>query len=212
MSNEYLALRIQQGDTSAIEQLWRQTEGLALWVMKRYKPTVSVEEGDLLQAAYFAMLKAAQIFDASRGLFSTLYVLHLRSAYCDTLSLGRKRVEEVACLDAPIGEEQDTALRDMIVDENAVDPEENTVLEAINKDLLQAVERLPDRWGAIIRARYFDCLTLTQCAALLKITPARVQRIEQDALGRLRHDEVLLRAVFDVAEDDDSLISAINPF
>ena len=202
ISNEALALQVRQGDVLALETLWRQTEGLALWVMKRYKLTPSVDEGDLLQAAYFALLKAVNEFDAMRGSFSTLYVWRLRSAYADALGMTRRHVEEVASLDATISEDGEATMRDMLIDENAVDPEEHAIKNTVRAALLEAIRQLPDRWRLIILARYFNDFTLEQCAKLLQITPARAQRIERDALYRLRHNRALLQSLWNQTDDE----------
>ena len=195
-----LALRVKQDDESAIEPLWRQTEGLACWVMQRYTRTNTVDEGDLLQEAYFAMLEAARLYDPLRGSFSTMYVMRLRVVYAKALQLRRRHVEEVACLDSPIDEDGDTSLRDMIADKNAVDPEEQTMANDTCSDVRNAIDRLPERWRMVVRSLYFDGLSYQQCADRMGVKKHTVQDIESKALMRMREDYALQRALWGMTE------------
>lgn len=195
-----LALRIKDGDESAIEPLWRRTEGLACWMMQRYTRTNAVDEGDLLQEAYFAMLEAARLYDPLRGSFSTVYVMRLRGVYAKALQLRRRHVEEIACLDSPIGEDGDTSLRDMIADENAVDPEEQAMTNDTCSDVRNAIDRLPERWRMVVQSLYFDGLSYQQCADRMGVKKHTVQDIESKALMRMREDYALQRALWGMTE------------
>lgn len=195
-----LALRVKQGDESVIEPLWRQTEGLACWVMQRYARTAAVDQGDLLQAAYFAMLEATRMYDPLRGSFTTMYVMTLRTAYRRALGLLRPHVEEIACLDTPIGEDENTSMRDMIADENAVDPEEQAMVNDTCSDVRNAVSRLPERWKMVVQALYFDGLSYQQCAERMHIAKRTAQEIEHKALTRMRCDCALQEALWGMTE------------
>lgn len=195
-----LAERAKQGDKSAIELLWGKTEGLACWVMRRYTRTASVDEGDLLQAAYFAMLKAVRAYDPERGSFSTLYVEWLRATYSLTLGLNRRRVEEVACLDMPVNDDGDTSMVDLIEDQNAIQPEEQTMREDTCSDVRKAVDRLPERWGLVVQLLYFDGLSYQQCAERIGVEKRTVQDIEFKALMRMRGDHALQMALWGMTE------------
>lgn len=52
--------------------------------------------------------------------------------------------------------------------------------------LRQAVERLPEREGMVIRLRYFHSLTQDRVAKVLQVSQVQVSRIEKKALGLLR--------------------------
>lgn len=52
--------------------------------------------------------------------------------------------------------------------------------------LRQAVERLPEREGMVIRLRYFHSLTQDRVAKVLQVSQVQVSRIEKKALGQLR--------------------------
>ena len=52
--------------------------------------------------------------------------------------------------------------------------------------LRQAVERLPEREGMVIRLRYFHSLTQDRVAKVLQVSQVQVSRIEKKALAQLR--------------------------
>lgn len=52
--------------------------------------------------------------------------------------------------------------------------------------LLQALERLPEREGMVIRLRFFHCLTQQRVAKVLDVSQVQVSRIEKKALSHLR--------------------------
>lgn len=92
-------------------------------------------------------------------------------------------------------------MRDMIEDENAINPEDNAIQETISNALLQAIDRLPERLRSIIRARYFEELTPMQYADRLDVSLQRAHQLEHDALRRLRHDEQLIYALYGDPEE-----------
>lgn len=68
-TNEELVQRLQEGDTSAAEELLRQNSGYLTVLAKQYDRTVrgpSLEE-DLKQEGAMALLKAAEQFDPTLG-------------------------------------------------------------------------------------------------------------------------------------------------
>ena len=52
--------------------------------------------------------------------------------------------------------------------------------------LRQAIERLPEREGMVIKLRYFHCLTQERVAKVLSVSQVQVSRIEKKALEHLR--------------------------
>lgn len=52
--------------------------------------------------------------------------------------------------------------------------------------LVQALERLPEREGMVIRLRFFHCLTQQRVAKVLDVSQVQVSRIEKKALQHLR--------------------------
>lgn len=61
---------------------------------------------------------------------------------------------------------------------------EDSMLEKLA--LRQAIDRLPDREGMVIRLRYFHGLTQERTARVLQVSQVQVSRIEKKALQKLR--------------------------
>ena len=52
--------------------------------------------------------------------------------------------------------------------------------------LRQAISRLPDREGTVIKLRYFHSLTQDRIAKVLQVSQVQVSRIEKKAISTLR--------------------------
>ena len=96
-------------------------------------------------------------------------------------------------MDAPVGEDEDMALGDMIEDSHALAPEDAAVqasMRAIVKDMLDS---LTSREAAVLRMRYgFDMPdhTLKEVGEQLNAARERVRQIEAMALSKLRAPEI----------------------
>lgn len=60
--------------------------------------------------------------------------------------------------------------------------------EDIEKLLKRAVETLPERERFIVRAHYFQQLSFTEIAGVLKVTKGRVSQLHSQALRRIKQD------------------------
>ncbi len=94
-------------------------------------------------------------------------------------------------LDRPVGDDGETALGDLIVDDQAADPFA-TVFETVRRDELLAVLALLDtQEGRVVRLRFGlegnEPRTLTEVGAIVGLTRERVRQIEMAALAKLRH-------------------------
>ena len=96
-----------------------------------------------------------------------------------------------ASLDAPVGEESDSAtFGDLVGDENAISPFENLRAKNINSDLHAMIESLDPREAEIIRYRFgldgYDELTLEEVGRRFKVTRERVRQLQNLALSKMR--------------------------
>ena len=98
-TNEALALRVREGDGAATEQLWNQVKRYAYTIVRRYGTTATVDFDDLMQTAYFGMLRAASIYDGEHA-FLPILSYAIRNT-CRRLYSGHC-VEAEASLDAPL--------------------------------------------------------------------------------------------------------------
>lgn len=96
-----------------------------------------------------------------------------------------------ASLDAPVGEESDSAtFGDIVGDENAASPFESLRAKNVNADLHAMIESLDPREAEIIRYRFgldgYDELTLEEVGRRFKVTRERVRQLQNLALSKMR--------------------------
>jgi RNA polymerase sigma factor (sigma-70 family) len=104
----------------------------------------------------------------------------------DLLRLSREHVS----LDAPVEEDGDTALGDLLARDTSPGPDE-MVLDAVDRQRLdQLLDSLDDRSADVVRRRYglLDGrqAKLADIAAVWGITAERVRQIERHAIAKLR--------------------------
>lgn len=193
MTNEELACRLQHGDTEALWPLWTGVERFARLIVRRYTATAAVDADDLLQCAFIGVREAALAYDG-QGSFLTLMGWRVRKECRKALGMygSRREVEVGASLDAPVSDDED-ALGDLIPDDSLPGSTDALELEELRRDVRAAVDALPDREAQIIRAHWFDDLTLAQAGQALGISAERARQIEQRALERLSRNPMLRR-------------------
>jgi RNA polymerase primary sigma factor len=116
----------------------------------------------------------------------------------DALGLPVERVEEMMVLlspplslEAPVDEEEELVLEDIIPDPNTISPED-AYYRAYAREQIRAIlaESLTEREWEVIKLRYglLDgrTYTLDEIGQMLKISGEAVRRIEQRALEKLR--------------------------
>jgi RNA polymerase primary sigma factor len=94
-------------------------------------------------------------------------------------------------LDAPVGEDGDGVMGELIEDPNAVAPVEAASAGALREDLHRVLSELNERERRVLEQRFgLDGLTphtLEQVGADLNLTRERIRQIEAKALAKLRH-------------------------
>lgn len=103
-----------------------------------------------------------------------------------------KIVQEPLSLETPLGEDEDTPLRDFIEDKNAVSPYDNVINnKLIEKTAIIILKTLNDREVKILRKRYGISEayehTLEEIRHDFDISRERIRQIEMRALRKLRH-------------------------
>jgi len=99
--------------------------------------------------------------------------------------------EKVFSLDAPLSEDDESSLGDMIEDQNAQGPLELTDRSLLRQEVRRALNNLNQREREVIELR-FGLLddhdyTLEEVGRKLKVTRERVRQIEERAIRKLRH-------------------------
>ena len=102
-----------------------------------------------------------------------------------------KVVREPVSLETPIGEEENSALGDLIEDEDAVQPLEVALQSDLRDTVTRALETLTPREERVLRMRFglgtnADC-TLEEVGQTFSVTRERIRQIEAKALRKLKH-------------------------
>ena len=189
----FLAQRIQQGDTEALPYLWEQVKGAALTVVKKYGGAPSIDSDDLHQQAYFALLEAVKAYDAVRGDFKPLFCFYVRQACGRALNLHKRHVEELCILDQPVGEDGDATLCDLLEDETLVPAQDQMELDELSGALRAALEELPERWRTVLIEHDVRGVPFKIIARRLGCSQQNAQRLRACAIRRLKTNNNLAR-------------------
>ena len=102
-----------------------------------------------------------------------------------------KIAKEPISLDTPIGDDEDSQLKDFIADEHASDPVEATVSSNMGEKTRDALKTLTKREENVLRLRFgIDSAkdhTLEEVGQDFEVTRERIRQIEAKALRKLRH-------------------------
>ena len=102
-----------------------------------------------------------------------------------------KIAKEPISLDTPIGDDEDSQLKDFIADEQASDPGEATVSSNMGEKTRDALKTLTQREENVLRLRFgIDSAkdhTLEEVGQDFEVTRERIRQIEAKALRKLRH-------------------------
>jgi RNA polymerase primary sigma factor len=106
-----------------------------------------------------------------------------------------KLSQETTSLDTTIDEENVTKLSDLIHDDHTYNPFEKVFSTALQETVKLVIGRLTDREKRIIVLRYGlngqGPFTLEQTGKLMGITRERVRQIQEKAIAKLRHFEMI---------------------
>ena len=221
-TNEALAALAATGNSFALGQLWEINKGLLhrlfwQWYSKN-KPVadaagLTLEDFD--QESFFAVQRAAQHHDPSKGSFTSLlpyYVLsQIRSATCGehyriTETTEGKRVQvsanplnECSSLDAQLDtDDAGSSTRWEIIEDPAASQafqsaEDEIYTEELHAALEEALCKLKDREADVLRRRYYEGKTLRAVGEEIGVQCERVRQIEAGAFRKLKNDSQLTR-------------------
>lgn len=170
MSNEELAVLIQDGDNARILELWQQCNAF-IWKQARreiyrLEGRRGVDVNDLAQSGFLAMLDAAKSFDANAGFaFMTWLGFKIKTAFQEAAGCRTKRqmmepIDSAVSLETPLTDEENgDVLGDLIIDtaaELAFDEvSEADTAQCLHKVLETALDALPEPQKTAIVQRYY---------------------------------------------------------
>lgn len=189
-----LAIRAKHGDKDALEELWRINQGLTYTIIRRYPTTKSVDIDDLWQSAWFGLLEAVRNFEPERGEFATVFGWSIQNACLIALDRRKKHIEEAVSLDTPLTDDADSTTIGEMIEDDTLQPS-SEILEGLElrRSVSKAVNRLSDDKRDVIRALYFDRLTMKHASERLRIPISTIRSREAQALNILRRDKDLNR-------------------
>lgn len=203
MTNEELAVLIQQGDNGLLPQLWEQVRKFVAMMAKRHYEKFENKHGceldDLIQSGYFGLIEAVRYYKPERGFkFLTYLDLTLKTAFNETLGVRRYKrdwLNYAASLDMPVGEDDDISLLDMIGDltPGKADIGELVCEDVWNQELRAALDEamtiLSKKQRELLTMRYYFGMSLKQIAEIRECSRQCIAQRHQDALERIYYSK-----------------------
>jgi len=109
----------------------------------------------------------------------------------DKVRMVLKIAKEPISLEAPVGEEEDSAIGDFIEDKNAVSPQDATLNTSLAENTRRVLATLSPREARVLEMRFGigkqGSHTLEEVGHGFEVTRERIRQIEAKALRKLRH-------------------------
>lgn len=186
-----------RGDEEAYRKLWEQTKNLYYFFVTRWYrgyrdrcERANVSHDDLKSLMPHAFMKTVEYFDETKGAsFSTIVKYHVLRECRSLLKMWREYPQPPISLDEPVGdsdEDNESTLHDFIPDP---DSERAFVVSEyfdLRTDLETALEQLSPERRDLLRAVYFDGLSVTEAAEVLGMSVSRASSVHTMALRELR--------------------------
>ncbi|HYZ91267.1 MAG TPA: sigma-70 family RNA polymerase sigma factor [Actinomycetota bacterium] len=172
-----------------------------------YGLPAGVETADLVSCGVLGLAEAWDRFDASRGVAFDVYAIpRVRGAIIDAIRAGdwvprkaRQKARETGTnlmllisLDAHSDGDQPAS--DRLADESELPGDDLAACET-RRELMGAINRLPERERLIVTLRYFEGTQLAEIASRLGVTESRVSQLHARALRMLKSSLDALEAL-----------------
>lgn len=143
---------------------------------------------ECLQNGFFGLRRAAERYDATRGSFSNYacrWILKRAKEAADAWAEARRH----ASLDAPVGDEGDATVGDLVADEGAEDPSDLVDRRQRVEFMRELLDELPARDRAMVEMHYGfhgRPAPFSEIGAAHNVSPQRAERIVKRAIARLQ--------------------------
>lgn len=207
MTNEELAVLIQNGDDGYLPTLWEQVRKLIKIKAERYSYLLK-ENGkrvdpedftdDLIQAGYFAVLDAVKYYNPSSGIKFTSYLENtLKKAFREAAGIRtskRDPLDSALHLDTPCGEDGDSSIIDLIGDPGSdmVQIEESIYNRELHSALEDALSVLTDREREILTLRYYFGVNYSKQAASKNVCSQYISQVASEAFEKIRNNRQIM--------------------
>ena len=203
MTNEELAVLIQNGDDGYLPTLWEQVRKLIKIKAERYSyllkengKRVAPEDftDDLVQSGYFAVLDAVKYYNPGGGIKFTTYLDNtLKTAFSEAAGMRRRTrdaLDRALHLDTPCGEDGDSSIIDLIGDPGSdmLQIEESIYNRELRAALDDAFSVLTDREREVITLRYYFGINYSKQAVAKNVCSRRIAQIANEAFEKIRNN------------------------
>lgn len=210
MTNEDIAVRIQNGEKELLGELWENNYKLLYLMSNRFYNSYTerciscgVELEDIQQSCYFALCEAVRAYKQESEYKFTAYINYsFKNAVAALLNGGHRRqiidpLNKSISIDVPLSEDAETTKADLLPDDAAEQGFENAENDIYNKELHEALEKAVQiacnsREADILRLMYWDGKTYQSIADTLNISVSYVGTTHNRALRQLRHGRSIL--------------------
>lgn len=193
VNNEELCILAQQGNLEARNALLLNNRNYIYKEVKALKDKLNLPiwvVDDMIQECTLGYIEAIERFDASRGTKFLTYADFWIKKSCRKIIGEFMSSQELVSLYQELGYDNETILVDLILDENALVPEECGIRAATIQQVRKALEAIPDRDRMYLHCRFgFDLdrnRTIAETAKRLHQAESRCREIEKEALEKVR--------------------------
>ena len=203
MTNEELAIEIQNGKTEYYPVLWDQVERfikkMANERMRVLPKDVDVEFDELYDSGFFAVVKAVKYYKPEKDCtFLTILGYNLKTAFSEVTGIrtakGRNDPLRYALsFDTPVVSDGSLTLADVLTDDTDFVEEsaQRANKKAMRKALDSALDKLPPKEAEVIRLQYYSGHSVEQTAEAMGLDQTQVTSLRHSAMSRLRTPEIL---------------------
>ncbi len=204
MTNEELVIKIQNGQTDFINELWLNIEKFVRaqanlffrnWQSRCLK--LGIEKEDLYQSAFLRLNKAIEYYKTDKGTkFLSIYGLFLKSQFYKDIKVsysGHKRYIkdiETLSLDNYIDSNLEVGFVDTLIDESAEEAfnnlENEEYRQLLHTCLKSALSLLTENEYAVIKKHYYNNERMSDIAEELGIIRTYAYQIRRRAFGKMK--------------------------
>ena len=200
MTNEEICLNIKATPEDAsglLLQLFQQNRGFiyqtAIRWARAFSSRTDVDIEDLTQAAFIAVLDAAERYEPDKCAFITVLSTALKTAFSEVYGVRTKKrdpLNNALSLDRPLNDDTDDTALDFLPDADSAEPFEAIEAEIFTQQLHSLLEKaldtISEKQAAAVRRYYLDGEEQKDIAASVGCSTANIQAQIRDGLHNLR--------------------------
>lgn len=193
MTNEELVIKIQDGESECIYELWERCRNLLYKVLKKisknYTLPNSVSQEDLEQGLFFALKTAVKYYNRSKTYLFNTYLNYSVQAVIKNF-IPDWNIDEISIY-TPVGKDEDMELVELIEDNRAECAYEWLEEYDLRKIVRKAVNELPYEQRQVIIMSIFNNMTYAQMEAVTGKTVSKLRSEYCKAIRQLRNNKAL---------------------